>query len=120
MPRFPKISFTFVLVVCPVSGEESLFLDDENAKRALHLAEGSYSGQQENGNRNYVVSGLLFVSNSNWTIWINDVPYSSVGQKSNFSIDEVSESGAIITTPDGCTLNLSVGESFSTAPEGER
>ncbi|MBR1479788.1 MAG: hypothetical protein IJ599_02725 [Alphaproteobacteria bacterium] len=117
MQRFPEISLALVLTVCPVLGEESLFLDDENANRALLLAEGSHSRHQESGEQNYVVSGLLFISNSNWTIWINDVPYFSIGQKNNFSIDEVSESGAIITTPDGRTLNLTVGEGFTTAPE---
>jgi hypothetical protein len=54
------------------------------------------------------ISGIFFVNDSTWTVWIDNVPYSSPGQKEDFSIDEVSEDSVTLTMNDGITIDICV------------
>ncbi|MDR1609431.1 MAG: hypothetical protein LBR78_01070 [Holosporales bacterium] len=54
------------------------------------------------------LSGILYIDEDHWTVWIDDVPYSSIGQKDKFSIDEVTEDGVLLTMEDGSTIIISV------------
>ncbi|MDR0744382.1 MAG: hypothetical protein LBE97_00265 [Holosporales bacterium] len=54
------------------------------------------------------VSGIFYIDQDNWTVWINDIPYSKVGQYLDFSIDEISESEILLTLNNSETVVLSV------------
>ena len=58
--------------------------------------------------RDLTISGIFYVDHNTWTIWINDIAYSTIGQQADFSIDEVSENSVSLTLQDGVTLCLSV------------
>jgi hypothetical protein len=58
--------------------------------------------------KNFKISGIFYVNSDNWTVWINGIAYSTIGQQPDFSIDSVSENYVSITLNDGTLLNLSV------------
>lgn len=105
MQNFSKIIVIFLLINPVFSNEPSFFMNDEDSKKALELAKEStqepYSGEMK-------LSGIFFMDESNWVVWINGKAYSTIGQQGNFSIDEVSESDVTITMSDGKTIVLSV------------
>ena len=82
-------------------------LNDEDSIKALSLAKQSNTNDIPQTS-NLKLSGIFFVDEQNWTVWIDGNPYSEIGQHENFSIDEVSESEVTITTSDGDTSILSV------------
>lgn len=56
----------------------------------------------------YKLSGICYISQDNWIVWINSQAYNKIGQYNYFSIDEVSQDSVTITTPDCKTIHLSV------------
>ena len=56
----------------------------------------------------YKISGIFYLSSDNWIVWINDKAYTSVGQQTDFAIDEVSENSVILSFEDGRTVKLNV------------
>ena len=56
----------------------------------------------------YKVSGILYLDDNNWIIWINDKPYNSTGLKEEFSIDEVYEDKVTLTLKNGQTIVLTI------------
>jgi hypothetical protein len=65
-------------------------------------------GKETQDSCDYKVSGILYINDENWTVWINGAPYSRIGQHKNFSIDSVSAEGVSLTLPNGQTLWLEV------------
>ena len=87
--------------------QESFFMSDADSKKAILLAK-QYEKSDSNEDVTFKLSGIFFIDEMNWTIWLNGMPYSEAGQHGNFSIDEVSETEVIITTSSGETFVLSV------------
>lgn len=87
--------------------QESFFMNDSDSKKAIFLAK-QYEKSDTNEDNNFKLSGIFFIDEMNWTIWLNGTPYSEIGQHGNFSIDEVSDNEVIITTSSGETFALSV------------
>ena len=84
----------------------SFFMDDEDSTRALRLAKQTKKEVLKNDELK--LSGIFFIDEQNWTVWLNGVAYSEYGQHENFSIDEVSENAIIITTAEGNAITLTV------------
>lgn len=90
------------------SGDQgSFFMNDDDSQKATTLAKQSEEAK-EFSSGGIKLSGIFFIDESNWTVWINGKAYSAVGQQGDFSIDEVSENEVTITTSDGNTIKLSV------------
>ena len=102
-----------VVAICAISNvafcdtQESFFMSDSDSKKAILLAK-QYGKSDSNEDTNFKVSGIFFIDEMNWTIWLNGAPYSEAGQHGNFSIDEGSENEVIVTTSSGETFALSV------------
>ncbi len=109
MQNFSKIIISGIMLNSVAMPEEpiSFFMNDEDSIKALSLAKQSNTNDTEQTS-NLKLSGIFFVDEQNWTIWINSKPYSEIGQHEDFSIDEVSESEVTITTSDGDAIILSV------------
>ncbi len=105
-----------MMIICAAKTEESLFMNIEDSEKAILMAQQKKKVQKIN-NEHLKVSGIFFIDESNWTVWINDESYSSIGQKEDFSIDEVSENNVILTTSEGNTLEISVGENIKVQPK---
>ena len=85
----------------------SFFMDNEDSKKALLFAKQS-NNEKTQKHTELKLSGIFFIDEQNWTIWLNGVAYSEYVQHENFSIDEVSESKITVTTSDGDILILAV------------
>jgi hypothetical protein len=106
MRTFSKIVSLIFLFHSHCVGEKSFFFTDEETSKILKILK---INENNNSKRKILnVSGIFYVDNFNWVIWINGTPYSSVGQKRDFSIDEVSENFVVLTMPDGETVEISV------------
>ena len=89
--------------------EISFFLNDEDSKKALMHAKQQSDKQQETKDlRNLKLSGIFFIDDQNWTVWINDKPYSTIGVHGDISIDEVNEQYVTVTTSEGDTVTITV------------
>lgn len=115
MRNFSKIIVSFMVLICFAKSEESLFMNIEDSKKSIFMAKQKKKLKKTNS-KNFKVSGIFFIDELNWTAWINDEVYSSIGQKGDFSIDEVSENSVILTTSDGDTIEISVGENSKSRP----
>jgi hypothetical protein len=83
-----------------------IFMTDKESEKVLSIAK--QKNQKSFKRCGHKISGIFFVDDSTWTVWIDNVPYSSIGQKEEFSIDEVSEEKVVLTTNDGFTLDIYV------------
>ena len=110
MQNFSKIIISIQALICNTLCEEtSFFLNDEDSKKALIYAKQQSDTQQEiKDSHNFKLSGIFFIDDQNWTVWINDKPYSTIGIHGDFSIDEVNEQYVTVTTSDGDTVTLTV------------
>ncbi len=95
-----------ILIMSPnfTNSEESMFMSDDDSKKILSMLKENKKPMSNN----LKVTGIVFIDEANWIVWINNTPYSSIGENGDFSIDEVSESEVVITKNDGKTLTLSV------------
>ena len=114
--RHISVLITFTIMLTQVFSaesnpiqQESLFMNDEESHKVLSALENFEEQNRPSPSKDLKVTGIFFVDDSNWVVWINDTAYSSVGQKESFSIDEVNENEVIITKTTGETLALSVG-----------
>ena len=90
------------------SGDQgSFFMNDDDSQKATTLAKQSEE-TKEFSSGGFKLSGIFFIDEANWTIWLNGKAYSAIGQQGDFSIDEVSENEVTITNSDGNTIKLSV------------
>ncbi|MDR2667403.1 MAG: hypothetical protein LBB34_04840 [Holosporales bacterium] len=106
MRTFSKAITLISLFSSHCVGEKSFFFTDEETDQILKILKKSKNDNSETKALN--VSGIFYIDNLNWTIWIDGIPYSSIGQKKDFSIDEVSEDAVVLTMPDGKTIEISV------------
>ena len=86
------------------NSEESMFMSDDESKKILSML----TENKKTASDSLKVTGIVFIDESNWIVWINNKPYSSIGENGDFSIDEVSECEVVITQNDGKTITLSV------------
>ncbi|MDR3030971.1 MAG: hypothetical protein LBU35_01130 [Holosporales bacterium] len=103
---FRKIAIVLIISNCS-AGESSFFMSEEESKEVFNIL-NKRQKSPESSLKELFVSGIFYVDETNWTIWINDIPYSSIGQQKDFSIDAVSESGVYLTSLDGSSIFLSV------------
>lgn len=110
MQSFSKIIIILIthFFVAQAESQTSFFMEDEDSQRAISIAKQSTEASTKNQNTDLKLSGIFFIDDDNWTVWINDSAYSSIGQQGDFSIDEVSESEVVLTTKDGNSIHLSV------------
>lgn len=99
------IIFSFFSLI-NVKSEESLFMSDEESQKILSFVENNKNKCVDSCE--FKLSGIVFIDDLNWVVWINNKPYNSIGEKEDFSLDEVNENNVVITRTDGKTLNLSV------------
>jgi hypothetical protein len=78
----------------------------EESEKALSIAK--HNNKKSEKHSKHKISGIFFMDDLTWTVWIDNVPYSSVGQKEEFSLDEVSEEKVTLTMNDGTTSEIFV------------
>lgn len=107
-----RFIFTIIAILicqyCLASEQESFFLEDSETKIVLDAIKEKDADPKKISNNDFKLSGVFFIDENNWTVWINDKAYSSIGQQKEFSIDEVSENGVYLSLQDGKTIFLSV------------
>jgi hypothetical protein len=110
MRSLSKIVLYGIWTTLSVNGEDCLFMTSGESSKILNVLKNRnhQPPEQRNKSKKYKLSGIFYVDQNRWTVWINDIPYSSIGQQSDFSIDAVTEDGVSLTTNDGSTVNLSV------------
>jgi hypothetical protein len=108
MQYISKIAVLMILNLLSISESiaRTLFMSDEESRQAIRALKKHMAVQHSINYRK--LSGILYVNEDNWTVWIDDIPYSSIGQKDEFSIDEVTEDSVSLTMRDGATINISV------------
>jgi hypothetical protein len=85
----------------------SFFMTEQESSKILsHLK--SHNSNKNIPNKNFKISGIFYINSDSWTVWINGIAYSTIGQQPDFSIDSVSENYVSLTLNDGTCLNLSV------------
>lgn len=105
MRNISKILMILLIAILNLAkSEESMFLSDKDSEKILSMLKES---KNRIGN-NFKVTGIVFINNEDWVVWINNKAYSSIGENGEFSIDEVNENTVVITQNDGKTLTLSV------------
>ena len=110
-----KIMFCINLTgVC--FAEESFFMTAEESEAVLSAMVGK-NQDQAGAYKDLKLSGIFYMNEDDWTVWINDIAYSTIGQQRDFSIDEVSEESVCLTLSDGKTLQLSVSPGDATQEE---
>ncbi|MDR3224323.1 MAG: hypothetical protein LBT03_01925 [Holosporales bacterium] len=95
------------LSIVTVASSDCLFMDKEESEKVLQVFRDKNKSDTRK-NKTHKVSGIFFVEDDNWTVWIDGVPYSSIGQQNEFSIDEVTRDSVSLTMSDGKTIRLSV------------
>jgi hypothetical protein len=87
----------------------SLFMDEEESKKMKEFVDKSGKLQKHlQDSQNLDISGIVYVDELHWTVWINGIPYYQAGQYDNFSIDVVTENEVTITKQDGTTIAMAV------------
>ncbi len=89
----------------------SYFFSDKESNAILSLLNKNKDKCQDkslktNKKTVYKLSGILFVNAHNWTVWINNKPYHSIGQYNDFFINAVSSNSVLITCKDGNEMRL--------------
>ena len=87
--------------------ETSYFFSDKESKAILNQT-ATEKTKGKSAKTTYKLSGILFITPKNWTVWINDKPYSSVGQYEDFSINFVSKQCVNLTINNGSSITLSL------------
>ncbi len=104
------IIFIFIFI-SHAFGHHSFFMNEEQSKTMINLVTNNMNQKQStNLERPIKLSCVFYLNQENWTIWINNKQYSTIGQNDDFSIDEVNEDSVILTLIDGQTLNLTVSD----------
>lgn len=112
MRSISKIIVLLSLFGSCFSQEGSFFMTVDESNNILEMTSKKKSSDSEKKSEtDFKISGIFYIDTDNWTVWINDIAYSSIGQQKNFSIDEVSENYVVLTMNDGVTLNLSINSS---------
>ncbi|GHT88787.1 hypothetical protein FACS1894113_2010 [Alphaproteobacteria bacterium] len=85
---------------------DSLFMNEHESKAVFDMLNGKK--EPEKDKKQIVISGIFYVNESEWTVWINNQPYSSLGEKDGFVIEKVTESGVYIELEQGNVAFFSV------------
>lgn len=100
-----------ILLINQIANAQSLFFNQEQSNAILeNLNKPKEKRKKKKVKRRveYKVSGICYLSQSNWIVWINGKAYSRIGQYNHFSIDSVSKNSVTITTSDCKTMHLRV------------
>ncbi len=100
-----KISIVLFLSIATTIAEPSYFFSDKESNAILNQNLPKKTDKKP-VEVIYKLSGILFISPNNWTVWINDKPYSSTGQYKEFSINFVSSCSVKITLKNGHSVTL--------------
>ncbi len=101
-------AIVLILSVSQTFPNESFFLsDDEEQRISRRINQRSKNGSIKKC-ESFKLTGIIYQDPEHWTIWINDVPYNTIGQNTSFSIDEVLPDRVIITDLCGDTIVLRV------------
>lgn len=115
------IFFETVCSSATTSETDSFFMSKDESKMVQNFLNGNPNSQIDNTKeKNFKVSGILYLGEGTWTVWINGVSYSSIGQHEKFSIDSVCENEITLTLRDGTTLVLCISsdeEEYSAAAD---
>lgn len=112
MRNISKIIVLLNLFESGFSEDGSFFMTVDESNNILEMiSKKKSSDNDKKPETDFKISGIFYIDTDNWTVWINDIAYSSIGQQKNFSIDEVSENYVVLTMNDGVTLNLSINSS---------
>ncbi|MDR1476318.1 MAG: hypothetical protein LBI20_03310 [Holosporales bacterium] len=101
---------TIVSVSCAanaLSTERSFFMTAQESSKILAISKRQNTMKKES-NKKFKISGIFYINEENWTIWINGVAYSTIGQQRDFSINSVTANEVSLTLEDGAMLVLSV------------
>ena len=94
-----------------ITNSQSLFFTQEQSNAILEKLNKPKEKRKKKKIRRrieYKVSGICYLSQNNWIVWINGKAYSKIGQYNHFSIDAVSRNSVTITTSDCKTMHLRV------------
>ncbi|MDR2075019.1 MAG: hypothetical protein LBP31_02245 [Holosporales bacterium] len=98
-----------VITVFSTTCYASFFMNEEESKKMREFVDKVKKSQKHSQNAQSLdVSGIMYVDELHWTIWINGVPYYQAGQYDGFSIDVVTENEVTITKQDGTTITMEV------------
>ncbi len=98
-----------LLAIKTYAADHSFFLNDDDSRMVLEtISKGNRDALKNKQNTELKVSGIFYMDSDNWTVWINDVPYSNIGQHAEFSIDEVGENYVSLSMSNGERIRLSV------------
>lgn len=107
-----KIAACILFSQITFASEDSFFMTKEESHNILNFI-NSRGKNDKKEVENLKLSGIFYMDENNWTVWINNEAYSTIGQQTYFSIDEVSENNVSVTLQDGTTLCLSVSPNSS-------
>jgi hypothetical protein len=99
--------------------EASFFLTEKESDAILEAVTQKKPNGKKKDDNNFKISGIFYINEDNWTVWINGIEYSTIGQHRHFSIDSVTESDVSLTLNDGTLLNLSVTTAEEQPPQSE-
>lgn len=109
MHTFLQIILTFTLLsLNAICAKSSFFMTEDQSKMILFQLQDS-KGIQSSDN-SLKLRGIFYIDEENWTIWINDISYSTPGKHDLFSIDAVSENSVSLTLSNGSSVVLEVAE----------
>lgn len=100
-----------IFIMNQITNSKSHFFTQEQSTailEKLHKSKEKRKKKKIKRRIEYKVSGICYLSQNNWIVWINGKAYSKIGQYSNFSIDAVSKDSVTITTSDCKTMHLRV------------
>ena len=106
-----KILLIILFINQTVSSQHSLFFTQEQSNAILENLNKPKEKRKKKKikrTREYKLSGICYLSQDNWIVWINGKAYSKIGQYNHFSIDDVSRDSVTITTSNCKTMHLKV------------
>lgn len=112
-----QIILQIIIIIVALTSDgfsiNSFFMNDAQSKLIMNMInEQQNSKQPESRNKTLILSGIFYIDEEHWTIWINNNQYTSIGQNDDFSIDEVTEDSVTITLLDGQTIILTVSDNI--------
>ncbi|MDR1333127.1 MAG: hypothetical protein LBJ69_01860 [Holosporales bacterium] len=118
MRTISKIGLLLAVILNMVTSQaRTIFMSPEESELVLRSIEKRKAVHPSKHMKK--LSGILYVDEDNWTVWIDGTPYSSIGQHEEFSIDEVTEDNVSLTMSDGSTTVLSVEAGVDGAAQAE-
>ncbi len=99
----------------------SFFMNEEESRVIKNFVENKQLEEVKSIDESALkISGICYVSEEDWIVWINGVGYSTIGQHGNFSIDAVCEDSVTISFQNGITSVLNVSTDSSVTSEDKK